>query len=89
MAAPNLLVNSGNVTWKPCSFFTAHLCAHTCWWEEEKVSGLFREEWMRFLEPLSQTRRAGKRQGSEKWEATEEGTERAVEWKWVLFSGTL
>lgn len=50
---------------------------------------MFREEWMRFLEPLSQTRRAGKRQGSEKWEATEEGAERAVEWKWVLLSGAL
>lgn len=44
---------------------------------------------MRFLKPLSQIRRAGKKQGSEKWEATEEGTERAVEWKWVLLTGAL
>lgn len=44
---------------------------------------------MRFLKPLSQTRRAGKRQGSEKWEATDKGTERAVEWRWVLFTGAL
>lgn len=44
---------------------------------------------MRFLKPLSQTRRAGKKQGSEKWEATDEGTERAVEWRWVLLTGPL